>query len=323
METKIKKIAFVVSMFPVISETWLINQVANLMDHGIEVEIFSFRKGQASNISQRFYDYSMASRTHYLQTPRNFVKRFLLVIPKLLHLALVKPGSLYSVLNFKKYGQAAWSLRLLFWVEPFVGKKFDLVHCHFGLAADDFLDVKEILGSKQKIVTTFYGLDVSKVFNDYPGEDVYKRLKKESSAFIVMSDYMKKRIMAQGFDEKKIHILPIFGIDVNDYPFKERTIEPNEVVRMVTVGRFVEKKGYDDLLRAVAIVKEKTNKKFMCNIIGGGALESKLHTMTKELGIEDVVSYKGYMKIDDIIKYFLNMHLYLQPSKIASNGDQE
>jgi len=70
------KVAFVIGSFPAISETFIINQVADLYDQGVEVEIFSFRRGNHENISQRFFDYQMAQRTHYLDMPENIFRRF-------------------------------------------------------------------------------------------------------------------------------------------------------------------------------------------------------------------------------------------------------
>jgi len=231
------------------------------------------------------------------------------------------PGALFKALNFFKYGRNAFSLKLVFWAEPFLDKKFDLYHCHFGPIANKFLIVKEILRLQGKIITSLLGYDVSSVIKE-KGVKVYDRLKRESSSFIVMSNNMKERVIAYGFDEKKLKILPI-SIDVDSYPFKERTLDSGEPVQLVSVGRFVEKKGFDDLLRALAIVKEKTKKKFVCNIIGGGRLESELLALTDKLNLHDVVLYKGFMKLEEIIQYFLKVHLYLQPSKTATDGDME
>ena len=38
------KVAFIVGEFPAVSETFIINQVADLKDRGIEVEVFSFEE---------------------------------------------------------------------------------------------------------------------------------------------------------------------------------------------------------------------------------------------------------------------------------------
>ena len=316
-----RKVAFIVWKFPVISETFIINQVADLMDRGIEIEVFSFNKGDKENVSQSFYKYNILDKVHYLVTTSNHIIRLFSAIPKIIHIIFTHRVLLLKVFNLKKYGRKALSLQLLFWIEPFVNKKFDLFHCHFGCVANDFLIIKEILGSRQKIVTTFYGWDVSWFFKQKPA-NYYDKLKKESSLFFVMSHNMKDRIIEKGFDQNKIKVLPV-SIDVKSYPYKKRVFHDGELIKIISVGRFVEKKGFDDLLQALAIAKEKSKRLFRCYIIGNGMLKDKLFNMTERLNLRDVVEYKGYMKIEDIISYFSKMHLFVQPSKTAGDGDME
>lgn len=316
-----RRIAFIVGRFPVVSETFIINQVADLIDRGIEIEIFSFRKGDKNNISQRFYEYNMFNKVHYLDTPHNLIIRVLSAIPRIIHILFTDIFLLFKILNFKNYGRKALNLNLLFKIEPFVGKRFDLFHCHFGRIANDFLMIKEILGLEQRMVTSFYGRDVSCLFEKEP-ENYYDKLKRESSLFFVMSHNMKDRIIDNGFDHNKIRVLPV-SIDVNSYPYKERNLHNGELIKIISVGRFIEKKGFDDILRALAIVKEKSKRLFKCYIIGDGVLKDKLLNMTENLKLWDVVEFKGYMKVEDIIKMFSDTHLFLQPSKTASDGDME
>jgi len=315
------KVAFIVGLFPAISETFIINQIADLQDRGVDIEIFVFSRGKTDNVSQRFFDYKMGEKVNYLGMPKNFFIRIFCAIPKILRILFVQPQLLLKIFNFKKYGADAWSLKLLFFVEPFVGKNFNLVHCHFGKVANKYLTIREIVAPKQKFVTTFYGFDVSIVFTQ-KGENYYDRLKKECAMFFVMSNNMKERIIAHGFRAENIKVLPI-SVNVSEYPFTERKLSENEVVNLLIVARFVEKKGVDDLLRAIAIVKKEAKKQFKLNIVGGGQMEKELLQLTKELNIEDVVDYKGYMKIEDLIQYFLKMHLYIQPSKTSKDGDME
>jgi len=316
-----KKIAFIVGTFPTISETFIINQIADLNDRGFEVEIFAFEKGGLENVSQRFFDYKMAEKTYYLEMPKNKLRRLIKALPKAIHILLTRPEIFTKIFNFKKYGQLASSLKLLFYIEPFLGKSHDLVHCHFGKIANKYLIIREILGSKVKFMTSFYGFDVSMVFKEKPA-DYYDMLKKECPKYIVMSNNMKQRVVNYGFDGDKIEVVPI-SIDVSKYPYKERCWRAGETTQMISVGRFVEKKGFDDLLRAMAIVKQKATKPFKLFIVGGGDLEARLKQMTEELKIKDIVEYLGYMKIEDLIKYFSKMHLYIQSSKTASDGDME
>lgn len=301
--------------------TFLVNQVADLKDRGVEVEIFALEKDIRPSSPGRYFEYQMAGKTHYLETSESVFLRLLVAIPKIVHIFFTRPVLLFKIFNCCKYGRNALSLKLLFWVEPFLGKKFDLVHCHFGPVANKFLIIKEILGLKQPIVTTFYGYDVSRVFKQKPA-DYYDKLKKESSLFLVMSNNMKERVVARGFPAERVRVLPV-SIDVESYPFSERTLKPGQTINIISVGNFVEKKGFDDLLRALAIVREKTKKPFKCTIVGDGPLREKIYGLTEKLKLKNLVEFKGYMKIENIIEFFKKMHLFVQPSKTASDGDME
>ena len=315
------KVAFVIGIFPAISETFIINQIADLEDGGVDVEIFSFVRGSEENISERYRQYEMFKGAHYLNMPSNWLKRIAMAAPKMVRLIFKSPRTLFRALNFSKYGRDALSLKFLFWVEPFVGRKFDLIHCHFGPIANKFLIIKDILGDDTKMITSFLGYDVSS-YTKEKGPRAYNRLKEESSAFIVMSNNMKERVVAQGFDESKITVLPI-SIDVDSYPFETRELKEGEEIKMVSVGRFVEKKGFDDLLRALAIVRERTAQKFKCAIVGDGPLREEIYKLTDEFKLNDIVDFRGFMKMEDVIDLFMKNHFYLQPSKTASNGDME
>ena len=80
------KVAFVVGNFPRVSETFIINQIADLKDRRIEVEVFSFRKDFKGNdiISDRFQEYNMKDIINYLEMPKNYLLRILLAIPKII-----------------------------------------------------------------------------------------------------------------------------------------------------------------------------------------------------------------------------------------------
>lgn len=315
------RVAFVAGAFPSISHTFIINQVADLLDRGIEVEVFTFGKGSSKNVSSRYEAYHLDERTHDLGAPKSRFRRLTGALLRAFHMLRTSPRLLIRAVNFAKYGKKAYSLRLLFEVAPFVGKRFDVVHCHFGTCAVSFLDIRDILESDVPFITTFYGYDVSSVFEKSPA-DFYDRLKREGSLFLVMSNNMKRRVVAQGFPEHKVKVHPA-SIDVRSYPFCERRHRSGEPVEIVSVGRFVEKKGFDDLLRALAIVKRRTDKTFHCSVIGGGPLEEELRRLTSSLGLRDVVDFKGYLKIEDIVELLLKKHIMVQPSKTARDGDME
>ena len=63
------RIAFVVAVFPLVSETFIIDQIADLDERGIHVDIYSFTRGDESFVSQRYFEHDMASRCATSTTP--------------------------------------------------------------------------------------------------------------------------------------------------------------------------------------------------------------------------------------------------------------
>jgi len=313
------RIAFIVDTFPVVSETFIINQVADLLDRGVDVDVFAFNRGEAELASNRYAEYRMSERTHYLDKPRSKLGRCLLSFLPAVQLLL--RGRILRYLRRILAGGQAGPLQLLYGAAWFSGRRFDLIHCHFGTTAVQFLAVMDVLGLETPLVTSLYGYDVSFVFRESPA-GFYDRLKRECSRFFVMSNDMKRRVLAHGFPEEKVTVLPV-SIDVAAYPFSERRCRPGAPVEILSVGRMVEKKGFDDLLRALAIVKSRTGRAFHCSIVGGGELAGPMRELASSLGLDERVEFKGSMKLDDILALLPRMHLLVAASKTAADGDME
>jgi len=63
------RILFVVGYFPVLSETFIINQITKLIDKGNEVFIYSFRKGNFKKVHSDVSKYHLLKRTSYGRFP--------------------------------------------------------------------------------------------------------------------------------------------------------------------------------------------------------------------------------------------------------------
>lgn len=308
------KIAFVVGYFPKVSETFIIDQACDLIDRGIEVTIYAFNKGRdMDNISERYFSYKLDERTKYINSPANKISRILLAIPRLILLSLRKPHAILKFITSPHY------LKFLSWNTNMFSEYHDLYHCHFGGVALNFVIIKEILGIKEKFITSLYGNDISKGIRER-GVGAYREVIQECSLFFVMSENMKERVVGYGFPPNKVLVHPV-GIDLDKYSYqKNNSVDP---VNIISVGRFVEKKGFDDLIRALAIVKEKTTKKFKCYIVGDGPLREKIYSMVESLKLQEVIDFKGFMPMDKIAVLFKQMHFFVQPSKTARDGDME
>ena len=70
------RVAFVVHTFPVISETFIVNQIISLIDSGHDIEILAFQKGDFSKIHNSIIAYNLIEKVTYLKSePKNKISR--------------------------------------------------------------------------------------------------------------------------------------------------------------------------------------------------------------------------------------------------------
>jgi glycosyltransferase involved in cell wall biosynthesis len=92
-------------------------------------------------------------------------------------------------------------------------------------------------------------------------------------------------------------------------------------VRLIAVGRLVEKKGFDLLLAALARLDKQLNWKLVH--IGGGALGIRLRAQAIGAGIERRVEWRGAAAQEAVLKALRESDLFVLPSRIAADGDRD
>ena len=315
------KIAFIVGMFPALSATFIQNQVTGLLDAGFDVRIFAGKNPKESKVHPDFLKYRVGERIRYFSIPLNKALRILKAMALFLLYFPKAPGKLLKSLNVIKYGKEALSLNLFYHLIPFLGKrnKFDIIHCHFGPNGTIGAYLRE-LGIEGKIITTFYGYDLT----SYPleeGPGVYKKLFAGGDLFLPICGYFKQKLIDYGCETGKIRVHPV-GIDLEKYRFSERRIQPGGTVNILTVGRLCEKKGFEYGIRAIATLS-RNFKNIRYLIAGDGPLRENLFSLTAELNIRQYVEFVGPVDQEELVVLYEKSQLFLLPSVTARDGDQE
>lgn len=316
------KIAFIVDGFPTLSQTFILNQITGLIDRGHEVDIFAGYNPNEEKVHPAVEKYQLMEHVYYFNMPVNKIKRVLKGVGLLVMNSRKAPARLLRTLNVFKYGKDALSLRLLYAVIPFLGKeqKYDIIHCHFGPSGSLGVLLYEIGAVKGKIITTFHGYDMSS-FIVSNGNNVYKKLFFNGDLFLPISDYWKRKLIRLGCNEKKI-IVHRMGINLEKFKFSERRKQSGEPIKILTIGRLVEKKGHEYAIQAIAkIIKKYKNIEYI--IAGDGPFRSKLEDLISELGIESYIKFLGAVEPNEVLKLYQQAHIFTLPSITARNGDQE
>lgn len=97
--------------------------------------------------------------------------------------------------------------------------------------------------------------------------------------------------------------------------------DPDDPVIVLSVGRAVEKKGYDDLLAAFALLPAAVNWRF--RHIGGGALSNDLKAEAAKLRIADRIDWLGAQPQDRVLEELRAADIFVLSSKIGKDGDRD
>ncbi|WP_170339819.1 glycosyltransferase family 4 protein [Ruegeria arenilitoris] len=113
------------------------------------------------------------------------------------------------------------------------------------------------------------------------------------------------------------------GLDLTRFPEpparKLRSFDDR--FHMVSVGRLVEKKGFDRLIHALAMLPPKID--WHWTHIGGGTLSDNLRGLAENLRLQDRITWKGACDQPEVIAAMREADLFVLPSRIAANGDRD
>jgi glycosyltransferase involved in cell wall biosynthesis len=113
------------------------------------------------------------------------------------------------------------------------------------------------------------------------------------------------------------------GLDLGRFPpAPERPLRAVDApLRMMSVGRLVEKKGFDTLIDALALLPGDLN--WHWTHIGGGTLDAQMRARADAAGVADRITWRGACDQPDVIEAMRAADLFVLPSRIAEDGDRD
>lgn len=316
------KILFVVGQFPKLSETFVLNQITGLIDQGHEVEILAQKPIGKEDFHEDIKRYSLIDKTIYYDVPNEKVgilkESFKIALRNLFN----HPILVFKSLNFLKYGKEALFLRQVLALKSLISQKksldYDIIHCHFGPNGILALILRDLGIIKGKVYTTFHGYDMT-TYLKFRGNNIYKFLFEKGDMFLPISDFWKQKLENLGCEEQKIIVHPM-GVDVKKFsPIK---VQFNGTIKLLSVARFVEKKGIKYAIEAVSkLLNEGYDVQYL--IIGDGPLRGELEEQVRHTNAESRIKFVGWKTQEEAISLIQSSDIFLAPSIQGANGDME
>ncbi|MGC3938668.1 glycosyltransferase family 4 protein [Roseobacter sp. EG26] len=124
-------------------------------------------------------------------------------------------------------------------------------------------------------------------------------------------------------DRKDRVDLVYHGLDLERFPPppEKKRRKPDEPMALMSVGRLVEKKGFDRLIHALAQLPKSLD--WHWTHIGGGALKEELQRLALEHGVADRITWRGACDQPEVIAEMRAADLFVLPSRVAEDGDRD
>jgi colanic acid/amylovoran biosynthesis glycosyltransferase len=291
-------VVYLTDQFPAVSQTFVIDQIASLVDAGINVEVFATARATSGLVHQRARD--MLGQTRFASD--GLAWRLSRLMPNPLRRRL--RAVLGARLRKKALAQA------------------QLVICHFGYVGLAAAQASQATRSRSQIWTFFHGFDISSWLETH-GDQAYRPLFERGDRFLAISELWMNKLVALGCPPDRISLLRM-GVDTDAIAFAPRPIAEGGAVHLLTVGRLIEKKGTEFILRALARLRETAPAvNWHLTVAGDGPLRGQLEELAAALGIAPEVTFTGSISSADVKDLLKSAHIFALPSVVAGNGDME
>jgi colanic acid/amylovoran biosynthesis glycosyltransferase len=315
------KIAFFVDRFPLVSETFVLAQVAGMIQRGHEVTIFT-NKFVDSRVRHPLLERcDLMSKTVLRPAVRkNWLRRLGQAMRSLATAAASRRlGPALATLNPFRLGRAAIGMHLLVRAGVHFGQEdFDVLHCQFGQLGVEVAELRRCGVLQGSLVTSFRGADAT--IREYETANKFQNLFATGDRFLAVSQSIRDRLLELGCPEEKIDILRS-GIDLSAFSYRGLQ-EPHSPIRLVTIGRLAPTKGVEYALEAVRkLVDDGYSVEY--RIVGDGPRRKTLEDLVTELDLAEIAHFQGAVSAADVAEILRESDILIAPSIVAPSGQTE
>lgn len=303
------KIAYVLGIFPKLSESFILTEIVELLKRGHDVQIFSMYLPEEDVEHKEVRKYDILERTHYFSSKQIFKVNFI----NLFKYFII--GVVQDLCDFKiSINNLILNLKLAYFAVIMQKNGVELIHAHFATMGSVVRRLSKILGLPYTLTAHAYDIYLN------PDADELRNVMENAGSVVTISEYNKNHLQSKICINNRIDVIRC-GIDLNKFNPKRKS-KINNRIKILTVSRLVEKKGIEYLIRAIPVVIKETPD---CDltIVGTGPLNDSLHKLVHDLKIEGYVQFKGDVSDTELLQYYEKADMFILPCIIADNGDRD
>ncbi|MEM7228768.1 MAG: glycosyltransferase [Planctomycetota bacterium] len=312
------QIAYLVTSFPALSATFILNQITGLVARGHDVHIYGDRPGDTENISDEVHRLKLLDVTTAPPMPSTAVARLACSPLPFARLMMRRPGIALRSLRASMYGGQAKNLNLLYCADSIKSPQtYDAIHAHFGPNGVRGTFLRDVGLLNGPLLTTFHGYDMTRTVRG-AGRNAYEHLFATGDRFLPISEHWLERLLDLGAPASRT-IVHHMGIDPTQFTYTPRLRDDTSPTKILSIARLVDKKGIEYAIRAIA----RTESPIQYRVAGDGPLRAELEALIDACNVRDRVEILGWKSNAEIRALLDESHLLLAPSVTAADGDKE
>ncbi len=315
-----KVFGFILKGYPRLSETFIVNEILLLEQFGLKLHIFAMRNPGEAKVHE-----SVARvRAKVTYIPDYFWRFFFSFISTNVRLWWDRPQLYWPAFRFalwrslrqrssstiKRFAQAAYLVQ-----SSLPGTEVAHFHAHFSHGPTTVAYFASWL-TGMRYSFSAHAKDIYLQEHDFLREKIHR------AAFVVTCtgfnrDYL---LRVAGSDEPVFRVY--HGNDLQLFKPERATSHHHDCPVILSVGRFVPKKGFPVLLHALHKLRQE-GWHFYCNIIGGGPLQDELEQLRRRLGLDDCVELKRQMSQNELLTYYRQTDVFVLACEVQNDGDRD
>jgi glycosyltransferase involved in cell wall biosynthesis len=305
-------VGYVLKKYPRISETFILNELLGLEAMGAEATVFSLRPADEGKFHRELADFR--GHVHYVPDPKGGSPARLLArlsnrpidVPQLQeYMSALPEGVRDSVLS---QGVLVAGLA--------EAARLEHLHAHFVTVAAHVACVAHLL-TGIPFTATAHAKDI---FRHGVDHRLFRLTAEHSKAVITVCDANVHLIKGEYLSDSPARVVRIYnGLPLEAVPAPGEPREPNLVL---SVGRLVEKKGFEDLLSAVAHL-HRTGRPVRTMIIGDGPLLMPLRKWCEERGLSQAVTFLGARPREEVLSWMRRARVFALPCVTGADGNKD
>jgi colanic acid/amylovoran biosynthesis glycosyltransferase len=308
------KYLHIVSIFPALTETFVLREARKMQEMGCEVVIGQLRPVGRRPTAPGFEDL----RSCVVQASFLSASTFL----GALFFMLKKPKLVWTYMKFvlTSLPNLISMFKLAYVLLVSMDLAYRLRHSGIAHTRGHHLHSEAV---SAMFIAGFLGLPYS--FTGHTVKIYYPRrilVEVAREATFIIADTFQTRDFLSDMcgDPRRVHIIRN-AVNLSEFPIREQQVPPNPPI-ILAVGRLDFKKGFHVLLSACAAMQRK-GVYYKCVIVGDGDQRNDLLDLKRELHLEEQVDMVGNLAFADLERWYERCTILAVPSVVALDGSTD